>query len=163
MPRESNGPHNDGREARQIADAVETARGNVERLGDWHFRIIGPLGSAVVSSAPSYGRPGNSALASTLEAIQRETGLPVAPHGDPLPCHPDKYRNGEITQWKPGENYGLITSDDGQSWIVARDNLPGRWTRLPERTRIVFFGSPEPEPGKSCPEATYVRVIRIPV
>jgi hypothetical protein len=63
------------KEAREIAEAVQRAGGQVERTASGHLKVIGPAGSAVVASAPNTGRTGGRAIHNTLATIRSKTGL----------------------------------------------------------------------------------------
>lgn len=175
MPRKKQGPPKRWRtkEAREIAETVQKAGGDVELTGKGHLKITGPDGTAIVASAPDTGRQGGRALVNTLATIQRETGLRVAsdpaenraadntknlPGDRPRPTRARQDRHGEITRWMPGDTYGFVTSDDGQSWFVSRDSLPDGLRELPEGAQVTFSGSPTPKAGKPYPEALRVRV-----
>lgn len=160
--------------ARDIARAVESAGGTVERTAKGHLKITGPKGFAVVASAPDTGHQGGRALANTWATITDKTGLslPEAGAGTPAdharagapradqprrPAPARSPRHGVVTRWNPGETYGFITSPDGTSWFVSRDSLPAGTTELPEGTPVIFGGSPVPRPSKGYPEALRVR------
>lgn len=163
------------KEAREIARQVTAAGGTVERTASGHLRITGPEGTAVVASAPDTGLQGGRALHNTWATITARTGLslPGANTGGPGedakaseprmtrppgPATAREPRRGVITRWKPGDTYGFITSDEGVSWFVSRDSLPGGTAELPEGTRVTFGGSLARKPGKGYPEALRVRV-----
>lgn len=173
MPRKKQGTPKRWRskEAREIAEAVEKTGGTVELTGKGHLKITGPDGVAIVASAPGTGHQAGRALANTWATIERETGLAVTPAStrtsaatrteSPAPSRPAQprpARHGEVTRWKPGETYGFITTDSGQSWFASRDSLPGGRLELPEGTRVTFTGSPKPKAGKPYPEALQVRI-----
>jgi len=173
MPRKKQRPPKRWRskEAREIAEAADKAGGVVELTGKGHLKITGPAGVAIVASAPGTGHQAGRALANTWATIERETGLAVAPAGtrasvasdveSPVPRRPPQPRpanRGEVTRWEPGETYGFITSDSGQSWFASRDSLPDGLLELPEGTRVTFTGSPKPKAGKPYPAALQIRI-----
>src|SRR5215211_4209147 len=65
------------KEAKEIVASVQRAGGQVERTASGHLKIIGPVGSAVVASAPNAGRAGGRAVHNTLATIRSKTGLQV--------------------------------------------------------------------------------------
>lgn len=164
------------KEARDIARAVVAAGGTVERTAKGHLKITGPMGVAVVASAPDTGHQGGRAPANTWATITDKTGLSfpdpgtggltgearaggsrtAGPRG-PAPARPP--RHGVVTRWQQGDTYGFITSSGGGSWFVSRDSLPAGVTELPEGTPVTFGGSSAPKPGKGYPEALRVRIV----
>ncbi len=173
MTRKKQGPPKRWRskEAREIAAAVAKAGGTVELTGKGRLRITGPAGIAIVASDPDTGHQGGRALANTWTTIERETGLSITPapaeprpaakvlpESQPQPLQRPQERHVEITRWNPGDTYGFITSDEGESWFASRDSLPGGLLELPPGTQIAFSGSPKPKIGKPYPEALRIRV-----
>lgn len=58
------------KEARAIEAAVLEAGGTIERTGNGHLKITGPLGVAFTTSDP-----GNNAMRTALRTIERYSGL----------------------------------------------------------------------------------------
>jgi hypothetical protein len=58
------------KEARAIEAAVIAAGGTIERTGNGHLKITGPLGVAFTTSDP-----GNNSMRTALRTIERYSGL----------------------------------------------------------------------------------------
>lgn len=72
MKRRGDGGSWRSKEAREIAKAVKKAGGEVERTGQGHMKVTGPIGVAFIPS-----EPGSNRLAQAYETIERCTGLAV--------------------------------------------------------------------------------------
>lgn len=163
------------RQAREIGEAALRAGGAVRLTRKGHLRIAGPAGLAFVAGTPSQTRQGGRTRANYTAVVRREAGLPLAAAQEkPVPGRrpgeararqvtraraPRRERHGTITRWVPGESYGFITDDDGQSWFLSRNQAPAGDGDLSEGTRVTFSGTARLLPGRPYPDASRVRAV----
>jgi len=153
------------KEAAWLARQIRAANGQAELNGQGHITVTGPLGSTVVASAPhGYGSTWPAMLrdiARTGLVIGAQRPEPKAGRSRRKPARrataaKNPKRTGMITRWLPGETSGFITDDEGESWFVSWDDVPGRG--LPEGTAVTFTGDDVCTPGKPYPRAFAVRI-----